>query len=204
MKSRGKSFVYIHTPAQWRALTSPVRVEMLEVLRRLGPMPLAEIARRLDRPADGLYHHARVLAGAGVVRVRRREGRGRPEAVLELAGREIRVDLSTKVPARRSRLLRMLSSLHRGSFRSLIAAYRAGRLNNPPTNWNYRWEVGWLSSRAYSLVLRHFDAILQILDRGRADPSSQLSHVQILARPVVRRRGAKARLQTRTATGESG
>jgi predicted transcriptional regulator len=53
------------------ALTSPVRIEMIGILQTHGPSSIRELAVRLGRPADGLYHHVRTLLRAGM-----RVGRG--------------------------------------------------------------------------------------------------------------------------------
>jgi DNA-binding transcriptional ArsR family regulator len=197
LKAKRENLVHIRTPAQWRAMGSPVRVEMLEVMRRLGPLSLAEVAQRLDRPADGLYHHARVLLSAGIIRVverrtspRAQRNGARPEAVYELAGKRIKVDLSSATGAKHSPLLRMIGSLHRASLRALATAQSAGRLNDPPTNWSYGWEVAWLNKSNFKKVRKHLDAIVEILDAGRASSGGALYHLQTLAIPVARRRGA--------------
>ncbi|MFO0082890.1 MAG: ArsR family transcriptional regulator, partial [Phycisphaerales bacterium] len=56
---------FVVSPEQWKLLLSPVRAEVAEALRLLGPSSIADIADILDRPADGLYPHVRARVSAG-------------------------------------------------------------------------------------------------------------------------------------------
>jgi len=47
----------IESPAVWSVLVAPVRAEIVEALRLLGPCSLAEIGDAINRPADSLYKH---------------------------------------------------------------------------------------------------------------------------------------------------
>lgn len=59
----------IDDPDQIRALSSPVRQEIVDTLAALGgEATVADLAEQLGRPADGLYYHLRVLAASGLVR----------------------------------------------------------------------------------------------------------------------------------------
>ncbi len=46
-------------PQRIRALASPARLEIIEALQIGGPATVAEIASRLARQPDSLYHHLR-------------------------------------------------------------------------------------------------------------------------------------------------
>ena len=54
-------------PRRLSALASPVRIELVGVLQTRGPSSIREMALALDRPADGLYHHVRILLKAGLL-----------------------------------------------------------------------------------------------------------------------------------------
>ncbi|MDI9411749.1 MAG: helix-turn-helix domain-containing protein, partial [Bacteroidia bacterium] len=58
----------VTSPKAWVTMTAPVRLEMLEALRLLGPCAIADIATMLDRPADALYRHMDKLVRLGAVR----------------------------------------------------------------------------------------------------------------------------------------
>jgi predicted ArsR family transcriptional regulator len=76
---------YTANIGQLRALASPVRIEIVGVFQTHGPLAIRELAEKLGRPADGLYHHVRQLQKVGILRVAetRRAGK-RDEAVFEL------------------------------------------------------------------------------------------------------------------------
>ena len=86
----------ITSSAQLRALASPARQEILDILARTGPASAAELGRLLQRPADGLYYHLRALERAGLVRAGSRTRAGRSETVYRSAYREpaLRHDVS--------------------------------------------------------------------------------------------------------------
>jgi DNA-binding transcriptional ArsR family regulator len=79
----------ISNPAQLRALASPARQELVDLLARTGPATAGELGRLIGRPADGLYYHLRALERAGLIAsgiARPRGGRG--ERVFRAAHRE--------------------------------------------------------------------------------------------------------------------
>ena len=85
----------ISNPAHWTKMMAPVRFELLEAMRAIAPCSAREIALALDRPADALYPHLRVLLKIGVVRdVGGRPGRTRPERVYDLAADDFRPSFS--------------------------------------------------------------------------------------------------------------
>lgn len=78
----------ITSSTQLRALASPARQEILDILARTGPASAADLGRLLQRPADGLYYHLRALERAGLVRAGSRVRAGRSETVYRSAYRE--------------------------------------------------------------------------------------------------------------------
>jgi predicted ArsR family transcriptional regulator len=71
-------------------LRSHVRADMYCALEVLGQASIREIAKFMARPADGLYHHMRLLENAGLVEVvaTRKSGK-RDEAIYDRAAEEI-------------------------------------------------------------------------------------------------------------------
>ena len=58
----------VRNPAALAALASPVRQEIVDTIEALGGQAsVADLARQLGRPADGLYYHVRSLIRAGVL-----------------------------------------------------------------------------------------------------------------------------------------
>lgn len=50
-----------------RVLKSPVRQEIMDTIQACGTCSIADIARELGRPTDGLYYHFRKLIEAGLI-----------------------------------------------------------------------------------------------------------------------------------------
>ena len=85
------------TPAQLRAMASGVRAALIRALARDGAQSARELARRLERPVSGLYHHLTQLESAGLICVAEmRTTERRPEAVYELVAGQ----LSSRTAAR--------------------------------------------------------------------------------------------------------
>lgn len=178
--------IFVTTARQWSALTSPVRVEIIEHLHLSGPCSVAQIAAHMGRPADTLYHHLRVLQAAGLVLQSdfRKSGR-KIEAVFALASPWIRPDYDVRTgrnvaPLKRlaSAVLRMADrafaeALDRGNVEFNPDAHERGRSGMPiarrkrsrPNAWARR-QVGRLTPGALASALRHFRAVSSLLARG--------------------------------------
>ncbi len=76
----------LSAPSQVAAVSSPLRIELLEHLLLAGRSSVADLAALMGRPATALHYHVRVLHAAGIVRVagQKRAGR-RSEALYQLA-----------------------------------------------------------------------------------------------------------------------
>ncbi len=152
MSPRQEQFVPIDRPAQLRALASPLRQELLDVLESAGPSAIAELAEKLGRTADSLYFHVRRLLKVGlIVEVERRQVGRHSFAVYDVAGRPLRIDRSK---ARRADLQAVVS----GVMRLAIRDYQRGLSNQesvasgPARNhWGGRAR-GWLDERELARV----------------------------------------------------
>ena len=88
------------TPKQIRTVMHPLRMEIIECLQGEGADSIAGLAAKLDRPANALTYHVRLLerAGAIVERGSRRAGR-RSEAVYDAASPRIAIGANPRFPA---------------------------------------------------------------------------------------------------------
>ncbi|MEY3023676.1 MAG: Helix-turn-helix domain, partial [Planctomycetota bacterium] len=79
------------TPRQWKAISSPIRLELLALAEAEQPCSIGDLARASGRRATGLYRHVRILATAGLFEpCGQRPGARRPEQlyrVSPIAGR---------------------------------------------------------------------------------------------------------------------
>lgn len=57
----------VKSPKQWEVFLSPIRCEIAQALRCIGPCSAADLATMVDRPADVLYRHLDQLKKAGFV-----------------------------------------------------------------------------------------------------------------------------------------
>ena len=95
MAGKRKKKLLLTTPEQRTAIASTVRMELLEHLHA-GPATVADLAHRMGRTPNSLYHHVRLLVAAGILRqVDVRRSGAREQAVydvtaelFELAGLE--------------------------------------------------------------------------------------------------------------------
>ena len=109
---------WILRPDQIRAVSSPIRQEIVDRLAALGPTGARELARSLGRMPTSVYHHLTRLVRAGLVKAVRTDGaRGRPALLYATVAPRMRL-------ARAARLRRNWKPLARAG---ASAAKQAGR-----------------------------------------------------------------------------
>jgi DNA-binding MarR family transcriptional regulator len=158
-------------PAELDSLASPVRMEIIGAMGESGPCSIRELAERMGRPADGLYHHVRVLLGAGVLvqQGSRKAGR-RTEAVYALAAKRIAGALQPASPESKRAVTRAAAAALRLAAREFAAAIESGagaRRSGPRRIRASRqkvWlndgalaELGLLLERVEAFLVRHCD-----------------------------------------------
>ena len=140
---------------QIRALASPLRQDLVDAVASDGPCTIAELAERVGRPADALYHHVRRLVATGLlVQESVRRATGRPAVRLAVPGRPMMVAYDqrakTNVAASSDVVATMLRSERRGFARALAAP--GVRTWGPRRNlWGSRAQ-GWLTSQEVATV----------------------------------------------------
>lgn len=88
---------------QLRALESPRRAAVLDVIRRLGVSSIPELARELECSPKGLYHHVNLLLEVGLIRSSgTRPSTRREEVVYEPVAENFRSRFPNDPEARRS------------------------------------------------------------------------------------------------------
>lgn len=192
-----KALHRVTDPAVWKTLLAPVRAEIIETMRMLGPCGIADVARQLDRPADSLYRHFEKLVATGVVieKGTRPTGR-RKERVYDLLADDFRADFAT---ADRSAVtdayLTTAKTILTMSARTFRAAAAAGELvglglDRPCTTRAF-FEHVWLTPADFDELNRRFRDLNAFLNSKKTrSPSTRLQLVAVLTAPIVRRRGA--------------
>jgi predicted transcriptional regulator len=166
--------VLISRPEQLRALISPVRQELVDVLSRMGKASLAEIAAVLGRPADGLYYHVRLLVRVGLVfPAGSRTQAGRPEALYRAVAPQLALPYKSSPKGHVRAVTAIVSSMLRLGIRDFRrASSRPGyRLRGPRRDlWALR-TTGWLApdevEDVNTRILRLSRAVSQPQARGR-------------------------------------
>ena len=80
--------VLISSPSQFEALTSSLRMRLLNLLTE--PKSVREVAEHLDMPVTSLYYHVNLLESAGFIEVvHTRKSGARLEKIYRIAGRSI-------------------------------------------------------------------------------------------------------------------
>lgn len=130
---RRQQTLTIKEPEKIRALRTPARQEILEVLVRIGPCSARELAEETGRARASLYYHIHALVDAGLVRVAagRRTGRA-TECLYEPVAKRIMLDRTE----RSSEFVSALADMHRATIRKAereaLVALDQGRAEHTP------------------------------------------------------------------------
>ena len=153
------------------ALASPLRQDILVVLENSAPASVAELARRIGRRPDALYHHLRLLERAGLVR---RSGGdstgGRPGSVWTVTAHPIQVRAGGAVAPSVRLAGQVVGAMARAGARDFQRAYRRHLAGEGPKPGAKRWCV-WLDARELAAMEK---ALWQVIRRYRAfEPRSK-------------------------------
>ncbi len=164
-----KSDTYVVRRADQRAaLTSPLRLEILEHFLVAGPAAVDEIAARMGRAADSLYYHVRMLVKVGLLRPRgsRKSGK-RDKTLYAVVARRIELPCRPGSAALTESTMKTMASAFRMAEREMHASLESGRFEE---HGRYRDFYAArvrsdLSRAALAEVNRHLKAIEDIFSR---------------------------------------
>lgn len=187
----------IREPRQLRALASPIRQEIVDVLMHTGALPAAAIAERLGVAPDGLYFHLRLMERTGLIHRAGSTGSGRSEAALwDVPGRPMVLDYQHGAgsgPTRVNRLSPPLDALLRLTRRDVRRALTAeGATFSGPCRdvWVARFR-----GRVSADELAEINALLaraaEIVRGARGEPGSRSIALTFALLPTVEGRGAR-------------
>jgi DNA-binding Lrp family transcriptional regulator len=161
-RTRRKNLL-IENPAQQAALTSPLRLELLEHLVVIGPASVRDLAARMERTTHALHYHVRQLVEAGVVeQTGSRKSGPRDEAIYDVVAERIEVAVDTSLRADERPQTKIARAVLRRAERdyAALAAADPERLGADDV---YAGRLrGRLSSRARAGVMKHVRAIERI------------------------------------------
>jgi hypothetical protein len=184
----------VRTDAEWEAISSPIRVEMLVFMIVAGTCSIRELAALMNRPADGLYHHirklvkARIISEVGVRRVGTQK-----EMLYRTAAADISIDRNISNRRTRQRTIRLFRTIMKHALRTVEASLNSGEtvLEGPRQNLRFNWLASWLDDAQLAKVHAHQDAISKILHEGLQRRDGQLVAVLTYMVPIQRTRGSE-------------
>ncbi len=161
----------VSRPAQVRALVAPARQEIVDALETGGPCSVAALAALLGRPADGLYHHLRVLERVDLIRVVERRKVGRQVYVVyDVSVRPL--VMSYEKPVRSADVANCISALQRiamRDFRRALADNLGPTRGDDRAVWGARAR-GWLTPEDLRTLNRHLASATAIIRAARKPP----------------------------------
>lgn len=171
---------------------APIRIEIAEMLRCMGPSTIAQLAQHLARPADTLYRHMRLLEKTGLVASTtiRQPGK-RSESVY----RFVPDDITPAFPADRKGQIALASTAapcFRAVARALDDSARAQRLRFgelPPgeyPNISILYELGWLTPESLRKARGLLAQLKQLMDEGKRSAQGELFITAAVLTPVTR------------------
>jgi DNA-binding transcriptional ArsR family regulator len=193
----------ISKPAHLKALASPVRQELLDLLVRAGPSTAAELGRLVQRPADGLYYHLRELRRVGLVSsAGTRENQGRREELFRAVHQEPTLRHDPSPGGNSPAVIAIVSSMLRLGIRDFKkgAASPNVRAHGPQRElWAAR-TTGWLSPAQLAETNERIRALNKVA--GKRSSKGKLYAITILLTPLGHR-GRKKQRRSRSSRMEN-
>lgn len=170
-RSRDKGLL-IAEPRQIRALASPIRQDILDTVTAIGPCSVADVARALDRPADGLYYHVRLLVRVRLLKATNGSERAdRGELRLDVPRKAMYLRYDPADPRNRTAILRVITAQLRSAERTFRRGFHPGLavVDGPRRNlWAGRAR-GALSPRDLEEANRLLGRLTRLMRAGRSD-----------------------------------
>ena len=173
----------ISTARQLRALTSPVRHQIHQLVDACGPCSARELAHQMGRSAESLYYHLHQLERAGLLlEVGKRRGLRRSEASYDVVGRPYRVDPTITDPQLLELVSRCAAARLRFAARSLDEAItdRDATRQGKYRSWRMEQYTVRLSKKDSGRLNKMIDDVMMFL-RTHNDASGDALHAVTIA-----------------------
>lgn len=199
-----KALIPVDKASQVRALSSPLRQDIVDLLQALSQASVPELAEHLGRPADALYYHVRALQKVGLL----------VEAGTQRRGRQTEAVYSTVDPSRRlivkyrqggkatTRPVRELvaSMLRSARVEFDVAIGNAGCVVEGPRRELWAGRVkGWLTPSELEQVNQHLLQLGALLSKPRNARRDRLYSLQFILAPSTMG-GASPKVPVKTST----
>lgn len=161
---------WIRDPEQIAAMSSPLRMAILDRLEALGPCSVAELAESLERPADALYYHVRKLLDVGLLEeAGTRATSRRDEVIYGFPHRRWHIAYELDDPDNVAAVNDATASILRRAARDFEGGltHPGAKVQGPERNlWSLRLEAR-LGREDLRELNRHLRAIVEILRKPR-------------------------------------
>lgn len=169
----------IRDQRQLRALASPVRQAIVDIVMAAGPCTMREVAELMGRPATALYHHVNALRAIGLLTERRATSpRGRPGSLFDVPGRPMSIRYEPGLARTDAPMRRIVGAMTRGAVRDFARSYRPGVTVSGDARrlWAARAEA-WLTTAELRTINRTLARLLRVmLERRRPRAASARLH----------------------------
>lgn len=191
--SRGKT-VWVRSPEQIEALTSPVRQSILDRIEAKGACSVKELAASLNRPPDSLYYHVKTLVRVGLlVESGSRQSKRRDEALYDLCARRWHIAYEPDNPDNAGAVSKVTAGILRQAerdFRGGLAHPRAVVRGAGRNLWSLRLESK-LTRSELREVNHHLEQILSILRKPERGAGGQLCAISWVIAPLEERQPSR-------------
>lgn len=156
----------ISTVDQIRAIASPTRQALVDVIESTGPSSISQLARLLNCAPDALYYHVRQLVRNGIMqRVGNSNRTGRNAATYDLTAKPTRLKYVPGNKANARAISQLVGSMLRDSVRAFRRAHSAGiRVKGKSRQlWAGR-RTAWLTDKQLRILNRAVNGIVSFMD----------------------------------------
>ncbi|HXC56500.1 MAG TPA: helix-turn-helix domain-containing protein [Rhizomicrobium sp.] len=123
-----KPVYWISQREHLKALTSPIRHDIVDRLTALGPLSVKALAAALGRKPTAIYRHLVALERFGLVQAEMMRGaRGRPAMIYRIAASRLRPARAPGPKTGRTPMAKIASAMARQAAREYAAAFQSDR-----------------------------------------------------------------------------
>jgi len=180
----------IREPRQLRCLASAVRQEIVDTVQSLGSCSIAEMARLLGRPADGLYYHVKQLVDCGLLVEQGTEKNNRREEVIYAVphlDHRMQIDYQPEDPVSRQLISRIVDSMlntARQDFNRGLESEGCVVRGDHRNLWAAR-SKGWLKPEELVEVNELLNRLSELLDNRKSSERRELLVLSWVMAPAV-------------------
>ncbi|MGA0173620.1 MAG: hypothetical protein ACO3NL_08245 [Phycisphaerales bacterium] len=170
---------------QWRAVSSPIRLELLALAEAEQPCSIGDLARASGRRATGLYRHVRIFVAAGLlVPDGKRPGVRRPEHLFRVSPLAARFRAAVTDERSAERYVRVemaaLRACGRGLRDMLREHFRTKDPTDRPLRFHARHEITWIDDERSKKLTQIFKSLAKVIEEGRRQRSGVPHQIDLL------------------------